>query len=85
MVHKLTSSFSIGYQLNEKEPEDRKERQVVDIGLNIKNFSTKVHIPGFVRFVDDDVPPAEETKKEENKKEKRNDRNNFQQKHFEYS
>jgi hypothetical protein len=29
------------------------ERQVVDLGLNIKNFTKKVHIPDFVRFVAD--------------------------------
>ena len=27
------------------------ERQVVDVGLNIKNFTKKVHVPDFVRFV----------------------------------
>ena len=29
----------------------KEERQVVDLGLNIKNFTKKVHVPDFVRFV----------------------------------
>ena len=32
---------------------EKQERQVVDIGLNIKNYTKKVHIPEFVRFVAD--------------------------------
>ena len=27
------------------------DRQVVDVGLNIKNFTKKVHVPDYVRFV----------------------------------
>lgn len=27
------------------------EKTVVDLGLNVKNFSQRLHIPGFVRFV----------------------------------
>ena len=29
----------------------KEERQVVDIGLNIKNFTKKVHVVEYVRFV----------------------------------
>ena len=46
MINKLTSSFLIAYDEMGKD-----ERQVVDIGLNMKNFTKKVHIPDFVRFV----------------------------------
>jgi len=33
---------------------DKDERQVVDIGLNIKNFTKKAHIPDYVRFISHD-------------------------------
>jgi len=46
VVNKLTGSFLIAFDSPDKE-----ERQVVDIGLNIKNFTKKVHIPDFVRFI----------------------------------
>ena len=41
----MTSSFMIKY----KSPETR-DRVLVDIGLNIKSWKTKQHVPGFVRF-----------------------------------
>jgi hypothetical protein len=69
VVHRLTSSFTVGYQLSEKEPEDRKQRQVVDIGLNVKNFGIKCHVPGFVVFVED--TQEEEEKREPKKDDKR--------------
>ena len=46
IVNKLTGSFLIAFDCPDKD-----ERQVVDIGLNIKNFTKKVHIPDFVRFI----------------------------------
>lgn len=42
----MTSSFLISY----KNPENG-EKMIVDIGLNIKNFSKKQHVPRYVRFV----------------------------------
>jgi hypothetical protein len=42
----MTSSFLISY----KSP-DKGEKMIVDLGLNIKNFSKKLHVPQFVRFV----------------------------------
>lgn len=41
---------SILLQFNDSE---KLERQVVDLGLNLKNFAKKLHIPDFVRFVAD--------------------------------
>ena len=46
IVSRITSSFLISY----RNPENG-DKVVVDLGLNIKNFSQKLHIPGFVRFV----------------------------------
>ena len=46
VVNKLTGSFLIAF-----DSPDRDERQVVDIGLNIKNFTKKVHIPDYERFI----------------------------------
>lgn len=46
LVNRLTGSFLVAF--DEKGKEDR---QVVDCGLNIKNFTKKVHVPDFVRFV----------------------------------
>ena len=46
IVNKLTGSFLIAFDCPDKD-----ERQVVDIGLNIKNFTKKVHIPDYVRFI----------------------------------
>ena len=48
IINKLTGSFLVTFTDREKQ-----ERQVVDIGLNIKNYTKKVHIPEFVRFVAD--------------------------------
>lgn len=44
-VSRMTSSFLISYK------GDDNEKKVVDIGLNIKNFSKKLHVPRYVRFV----------------------------------
>jgi hypothetical protein len=46
LVNRLTGSFLIAF--DEKGKDDR---QVVDCGLNIKNFTKKVHVPDYVRFV----------------------------------
>lgn len=46
-VSRMTSSFLISY----KNPGDG-EKAIVDIGLNIKNFSKKLHVPRYVRFVE---------------------------------
>ena len=48
IVNRLSGSFLIAYDDPSKE-----DRQVVDIGLNIKNFTKKVHIPDYVRFIAD--------------------------------
>jgi len=45
-VSRMTSSFLVSY----KSPEDN-EKKIVDIGLNIKNFTKKVHVPRYVRYV----------------------------------
>ncbi|TNV73655.1 hypothetical protein FGO68_gene15840 [Halteria grandinella] len=47
-VNKLTGSYLLAYTDREKF-----EKQVVDLGLNIKNYAKKVHIPDYVRFVSD--------------------------------
>jgi hypothetical protein len=43
---RMSSSFLVTY----KNPENG-EKMIVDIGLNIKNFSKKLHVPRYVRFV----------------------------------
>lgn len=48
IINRLTGSILLTFNDREKF-----ERQVVDLGLNIKNFVKKVHIPDFVRFVSD--------------------------------
>lgn len=45
-VNRITGSYLVAYDEVGKD-----ERQVVDIGLNIKNFSKKVHVVEYVRFV----------------------------------
>lgn len=45
-VNRITGSYLIAYDEAGKD-----ERQVVDIGLNIKNFTQKVHVVEYVRFV----------------------------------
>lgn len=45
-VNRITSSFLVAFDEMGKE-----ERQVVDIGLNLKNFSKKVHVANYVRFI----------------------------------
>ena len=46
IISRLTSSFLVTY----RNPETG-EKMVVDVGLNIKNFTKKVHVPTYVRFV----------------------------------
>lgn len=48
-VNRLTGSWLVAFDQDGKE-----ERQVVDCGLNIKNFTKKVHVPDYVRFVSAD-------------------------------
>jgi hypothetical protein len=48
MVNKMTGNYLVSFTDREK-----LEKQVVDLGLNIKNFVKKVHIPNYVRFVAD--------------------------------
>ncbi len=48
VVNKITGSFLVTY--NDR---DKFEKVVVDLGLNIKNFVKKQHIPDYVRFVAD--------------------------------
>jgi len=45
-VNRLTGSLLIAY-----DEEGKDQRQVVDVGLNLKNFTKRVHIPDYVRFV----------------------------------
>lgn len=49
IIHRLTGSILISYTDKEK-----CEKQVYDIGLNIKNMTKKVHIPDYVRYVEND-------------------------------
>jgi len=49
VVNKLTGSYLVAFDSPEYE-----ERQVVDIGLNVKNFTKKVHIADYVRFIAQD-------------------------------
>eukprot|EP00347_Sterkiella_histriomuscorum_P002677 403367227 len=46
VINRITSSFLLSYHDPNKE-----DRQVIDIGLNIKNYTKKVHIPSYVRYV----------------------------------
>lgn len=46
IISRITSSFLVSY----RNPDDG-EKMVVDVGLNIKNFTKKLHIPTYVRFV----------------------------------
>ena len=46
IISRLTSSFLVSY----RNPESN-EKTVVDLGLNIKNFTKKLHVPSYVRFV----------------------------------
>lgn len=48
-VNRLTGSWLVAFDQDGKE-----DRQVVDCGLNIKNFTKKAHVPDFVRFVSSD-------------------------------
>ena len=46
VVNRLTGSFLVSFIDKESG-----ERQVFDLGLNIKNYTKKVHIPDYVRYV----------------------------------
>ena len=46
VISRITSSFLISY----RNPDDG-EKMIVELGLNIKNFTKKLHVPSFVRFV----------------------------------
>ena len=46
IISRITSSFLISY----RNP-DNGDKMVVDLGLNIKNFTKKLHVPTYVRFV----------------------------------
>jgi hypothetical protein len=46
IISRVTSSFLVSY----KNPENG-EKMVVDVGLNIKNFTKRLHVPTYVRFV----------------------------------
>ena len=46
IISRITSTFLISY----RSPETG-EKMVVDLGLNVKNFTKRVHVPKFVRFV----------------------------------
>ena len=46
VVNKLTGSYLVAY-----DTPDSDQRQVVDVGLNMKNFTKRVHIADFVRFI----------------------------------
>ena len=77
----MTSSFSFSYE----EP-GQVGRRIADIGLNIKNWSRKCHVPGLVRFVEAPAE-AEEEKKENPAEGAENQAKNPRQgkKRFEYS
>jgi hypothetical protein len=46
IISRITSSFLVSY----RNP-DNGDKMVVDVGLNIKNFTKKLHVPTYVRFV----------------------------------
>ena len=48
MINKITSSFLVTFTDPVKF-----EKVVIDLGMNIKNFTKKQHIPDYVRFVAD--------------------------------
>jgi hypothetical protein len=53
IVNRITGSLLVSFDEAGKE-----ERQVVDLGLNLKNFTKKVHIPDYVRFIAPDQAAA---------------------------
>jgi hypothetical protein len=53
VVNKITGSYLIAFDVPDKD-----DRQVVDIGLNLKNFTKKVHIADYVRFIATDGSAA---------------------------
>ena len=48
VINKITSSFLVTFTDPVKF-----EKVVIDLGMNIKNFTKKQHIPDYVRFVAD--------------------------------
>lgn len=46
VINRLTGSLLVTFNDRQKV-----ERVVIDLGLNLKNFTKKVHIPDYVRFV----------------------------------
>lgn len=50
VINRVSSCFLIVYRVPEKD-----DRQAIDLGLNLKNFTKKVHIPEYVRYVADDT------------------------------
>ena len=48
VINKITGSFLVTF--NDKQ---KFEKAVIDLGLNIKNYTKKVHIPDYVRYVTD--------------------------------
>ncbi len=54
IINKLTGSYLIAFDQMGKD-----ERQVVDVGLNIKNFTKKVHVPDYVRFIERNARAAD--------------------------
>jgi hypothetical protein len=45
----VTAAISSSFMIKYRSPET-KDRVLVDIGLNIKSWAKKQHVPGFVRF-----------------------------------
>ena len=45
VVNRITSSFLIAYR-----DQDKDDRSVIDVGLNLKNFTRKQFIPSYVRY-----------------------------------
>jgi hypothetical protein len=46
IVNRLTSSFLVAFDVPGED-----DRQVIDLGLNLKNFTKKVHVANYVRFI----------------------------------
>jgi hypothetical protein len=56
-VHRLTSSFMLSYEVPGKD-----SKQLVDLGLNLKNYYKNCHVADYVRCIVVDEPKAEENK-----------------------
>jgi len=54
LINKITSSFLVTFY----DPL-RRDKTVIDLGLNIKNFVKKQHVPDYVRFVADQYSLAD--------------------------